>query len=122
MYQEEQMVRPLWIALKSWIIQSRRWLAAVAGAVSVAASVIALVNAKAGTCEAVALVPCVMERISDLYRAATTRSCNARISPGVKARHRQIAEAHARNGKWLSWLAETVPLHQKLLLACRLSE
>jgi hypothetical protein len=109
------MPGPLWSAAK-W---PRRWIAAVVGTASIVGSLLAIAKEKEHTCGPVPLPRCIVERAGDLYRSATTRSCDARILPSVKARHRAIARRYWRNGEWQSWLAEKLPAHARKLRACQ---
>ena len=112
------MPGPLWSEARG----PRRWIVAVAGTASVAGSLLAVTKEKERTCGAVPLARCVVERASDLYRSATTRSCDARILPSVKERHRTIARRFWRSGRWELWLAEHSPAHARRLKACRVAK
>jgi hypothetical protein len=109
------MPGPLWSAMR-W---PRRWVVAVAGTASVAGSLLAVANEKERTCGLVPLPACIVQRARDLYRSQTTRSCDARILPSVRARHRAIARRYWRNGEWRSWLAENAAVHARRLRACQ---
>lgn len=99
----------------------RRWLIAATSALPLLASLAAVARERDRVCGAVPLVPCALERLRDLYRAAATLSCDARMLPAVRERHRRIAAEIARDGDREQWLAEKIPQQASLLAACRLA-